>query len=191
MTRTLVLVLAVVLLGLVSARSAEKAYPTNIELLEEAVAAAVGRMDMAPPDGRSPYLEIDAITGSEGVWLVENALKERLLATGWKVKARPAAPDTTPPSVPTGLVATVVSTNQINLSWSAATDTGGSGLAGYKIYRAGVPVATVTGTSYSSIGLSANTQYCHTVAAYDKAGNTSSPSSPACATPLKLRQRHH
>jgi hypothetical protein len=95
MTRTVALVLAVVLLGLGSARSAERAYPTNIELLEEAVAAAVGRMDMAPPDGRSPYLEIDAITGSEGVWLVENALKERLLATGWKVKARPAAPDTT------------------------------------------------------------------------------------------------
>jgi hypothetical protein len=95
MTRTSVLVLAVVLLGLGSVRAAEKAYPTNIELLEQAVAAAVGQMDVVPPDGRSPDLEIDAITGSEGAWLVEDALKGRLIATGWKVKARAATPDTT------------------------------------------------------------------------------------------------
>src|SRR5688572_2504428 len=43
-----------------------------------------------------------------------------------------------PPSVPSGLSATAVSGTQINLSWSASTDTGGSGLAGYSIYRAGV-----------------------------------------------------
>jgi hypothetical protein len=37
-------------------------------------------------------------------------------------------PDTTPPSVPTGLKATPVSSSEIDLSWSASTDTGGSGL---------------------------------------------------------------
>jgi chitodextrinase len=96
----------------------------------------------------------------------------------------PAASDTTAPSVPTGLTATAVSTNQINLTWSASTDTGGSGLAGYKIYRGGTQIATVTGTSYTDTGLSASAQYCYTVAAYDNAANTSAQSAQSCATTL-------
>src|SRR5260370_16361100 len=43
--------------------------------------------------------------------------------------------DTTAPTVPTGLTASAVSSSQVNLVWSGSTDTGGSGLAGYKIYR--------------------------------------------------------
>src|SRR6185369_343869 len=95
----------------------------------------------------------------------------------------PAGTDTTAPSVPSGLVASAASSGQINLSWSAATDTGGSGLAGYKIYRSGVQIGTSTTTSYSNTGLSAGTSYCYTVAAYDNAGNTSAKSTQACATP--------
>ena len=45
-----------------------------------------------------------------------------------------ALPDTTPPSVPTGLAATAAGTAQINLSWSASTDTE-SGVAGYRDFR--------------------------------------------------------
>ena len=94
----------------------------------------------------------------------------------------PAAPDTTPPSVPTGLTATAASTNQINLTWSGSTDSGGSGLVGYKVYRGGVQIATSATTNFTNTGLSPSTQYCYTVAAYDNAGNTSSQSSSACAT---------
>src|SRR5207247_1006040 len=46
--------------------------------------------------------------------------------------------DTTAPSVPSGLGAGAASSSQINLSWNAATDSGGSGLAGYIVYRSGV-----------------------------------------------------
>ena len=49
-----------------------------------------------------------------------------------------AARDRKKPTVPTGLTATPASCSQIDLSWNASTDAGGSGLMGYKIYRNGV-----------------------------------------------------
>jgi fibronectin type 3 domain-containing protein len=88
------------------------------------------------------------------------------------------------PSVPTGLIATPVSQTQINLSWSASTDTGGSGLAGYKIYRGGTQAGTSTTTSYSDSGLTAGTTYSYKVAAYDVAGNVSAQSSQVSAKTL-------
>lgn len=93
-----------------------------------------------------------------------------------------AGADTTAPTVPAGLTATASSSSQINLSWSVSTDTGGSGLAGYRVYQSGSQVASTASTSYAQPGLSANIQYCFTVAAYDKAGNVSGQSVQACAT---------
>lgn len=90
--------------------------------------------------------------------------------------------DTTPPSVPTGVIATAISTNQINLSWNPSTDTGGSGIFGYKIYLGGVLVAAVGSTNFSDTDLIPNTQYCFSVAAYDNANNLSAQSAIACAT---------
>jgi YD repeat-containing protein len=87
-----------------------------------------------------------------------------------------------PPSVPTGLSATAVSGTQINLSWSASTDTGGSGLAGYRIYRGGSQIGTSTTPSYANSSLANATTYTYTVAAYDAAGNLSAQSSSASAT---------
>ena len=46
-----------------------------------------------------------------------------------------APPDTIPPTDPTGLTATAASSSQINLAWTASTDSGGSGLAGYRVER--------------------------------------------------------
>ena len=94
----------------------------------------------------------------------------------------PSCTDTTPPSMPLGVFATAVSSSQINLSWSPSTDTGGSGLAGYNVYRGGVLIGGTTLTSHSNTGLTANTQYCYTVAAYDHAGNVSGQSAQACST---------
>jgi YVTN family beta-propeller protein len=96
----------------------------------------------------------------------------------------PPAPDTTPPSVPQSLQATAVGASRIDLTWSASTDTGGSGLAGYRIFRDGgtTPIATVTTTSYSNTGLTANTGYSYQVRAYDNANNESALSTGASAT---------
>ena len=92
--------------------------------------------------------------------------------------------DVAAPSQPTGLAATAISSSQINLSWSASTDTGGSGLKGYKITRNGIALTptTTTATTYSDTGLTAATTYTYTVAAYDNAGNTGAASTAASAT---------
>jgi chitodextrinase len=88
--------------------------------------------------------------------------------------------DTTPPSVPTSLSASAVSSSAINLTWTASTDN--VGVTGYKIYRGGTQVGTSATNSYSDTGLTASTQYTYTVSAYDAAGNNSAQSSSASAT---------
>ncbi|MFA5795419.1 MAG: LamG-like jellyroll fold domain-containing protein [Candidatus Brocadiia bacterium] len=96
--------------------------------------------------------------------------------------------DTAAPSIPTGLAASAFSSGQINLFWNTSTDTGGSGLTGYKIFRSvdGISYTFLTNLSsvlsYSNSGLSASTTYWYKVAAYDGAGNTSAQSSAVSAT---------
>lgn len=89
--------------------------------------------------------------------------------------------DRIPPSVPTLLTATPVSPSQVDLIWTAATDTG-SGVADYKLYRAGSLVKSVTTTSASNGGLAQGTNYCFTVSTVDNALNESAQSSPTCTT---------
>ena len=89
-------------------------------------------------------------------------------------------PDTQAPTTPTNLSASVVSSSQINLSWTASTDN--VGVTGYRVYRGGTQITTVTGTSYSDTGLSPSTTYSYTIAAVDGAGNISSQSTSAQAT---------
>ena len=88
--------------------------------------------------------------------------------------------DTTPPTVPTGLTATAISSSQINLSWTASTDN--VGVTGYNIFRGGTKIATAPGTSYQDAGLTASTSYTYNVSAFDAAGNTSGQSAGASAT---------
>jgi chitodextrinase len=64
----------------------------------------------------------------------------------------------------------------VSLSWTASTDN--VGVTGYQVLRAGTPVATVTGTSYSDSGLTPSTAYTYTVKAIDAAGNNSALSAP-------------
>ena len=90
--------------------------------------------------------------------------------------------DTTPPTVPTGLQATAITSSGVTLSWAAATDSG-SGVAGYQIWRNGVQIATTTLTSYSDSGLTASTSYSYTIKAYDVAGNVSAASTALVVTP--------
>ncbi len=88
-----------------------------------------------------------------------------------------SAPDTTPPSVPAGLASPSQTTTSIALAWNASTDNaGGSGVAGYDVYRNGTLVGSPNATSYNDTGLAANTSYAYRVRARDNAGNASAQS---------------
>lgn len=98
----------------------------------------------------------------------------------------PVLPDTTPPTAPTGLKTTLVGDTQIDLAWSAATDD--EVLAGYRVLRDGVVVATTAATSWSEVGLTPATTYRYTVVALDAANNVSTPSSAVTVTTKPLTQ---
>jgi len=82
--------------------------------------------------------------------------------------------DTVAPSVPANLNSTGQTPTTISLSWSASTDN--VSVAGYKLYRGGVLIATQPGLTYTDTGLTSGTSYSYTVAAYDAVGNTSAQS---------------
>ncbi|MGH8081459.1 MAG: glycosyl hydrolase family 18 protein, partial [Lysobacter sp.] len=91
--------------------------------------------------------------------------------------------DTTPPSVPGGLASPSQTSSSVSLTWNASTDnSGGSGVAGYDVYRAGSIVGSPTSNSYTVSGLNASTSYSFTVRARDNAGNASAQSGSVSAT---------
>ena len=90
------------------------------------------------------------------------------------------APDTTPPSIPTGLVASAVTETSLTLSWDASTDN--VGVTGYDVYQDGGLITSVAGTSTNVSGLAASTTYAFTVTAIDAEGNVSAPSDPLNVT---------
>lgn len=90
------------------------------------------------------------------------------------------ATDTTAPSVPTLLPVNVISGSRIDLTWTASTDTGGSGLAGYKLERSSTSATTGfaqiyagTGLSHSDQTVAAGVRYWYRLRAYDNAANDS------------------
>jgi uncharacterized repeat protein (TIGR03806 family) len=91
-------------------------------------------------------------------------------------------PDTTPPTVPTGVVATAQGASSILVTWAASTDD--SGIFGYTVYRDGVQVGLVSTRSFTDTGLAASTTYAYTVRATDNASpaNVSAASAPVSAT---------
>jgi hypothetical protein len=101
--------------------------------------------------------------------------------------------DTTPPTQVGGLVATVVSSSRIDLSWTASTDA--VGVTAYRVERCQgrkcsnfVQIAAPSGTSYSNTGLSPNTRYRYRVRATDAAGNLGSYSQIVTATTLRANR---
>ena len=93
-----------------------------------------------------------------------------------------AAPDITPPSIPTSLTAVEDSVPQVLLNWGASTDN--IGVTGYSIMRDGTVIGTVSGSTltYSDATISPSSTYSYTVDAFDQAGNHSAPSNTAVIT---------
>jgi phosphatidylinositol-3-phosphatase len=97
----------------------------------------------------------------------------------------PPPPDTTAPTVPQNVIATANGPTSVTVKWSPSTDTGGSGLAGYHVYRADQPGALATlpasATSFADSSVQPSTSYSYTVDAFDGVPNTSAQSSPPAA----------
>ncbi len=87
-----------------------------------------------------------------------------------------------PPSTPTNLKAGTITQTSVALSWNASTDD--KGVKNYDVYQDGVKVATVTGTSTTVSGLTADTSYKFKVLARDTADQTSTFSSEITAKTL-------
>ncbi|WDT74591.1 MAG: fibronectin type III domain-containing protein [Candidatus Manganitrophus sp.] len=109
--------------------------------------------------------------------------------SGYSNIATATTPDTTPPTPPINLTATVVGGTQINLAWGASTDN--VGVMEYRIERCqGVncttfaQIATRTVTNFSNTGLTSATSYSYRVRAVDAAGNLSGFSNTATRVTL-------
>lgn len=94
----------------------------------------------------------------------------------------PSSSDTEKPSIPTGLTATAISGCRIDLAWNASTDN--VGVTGYGIYRDGVFLHAVSGTTltFQDTGVAPGTTHTYRVDAADAALNRSDQSAPASAT---------
>lgn len=93
------------------------------------------------------------------------------------------APSDNPPTAPSGLTATTVSSSRIDLSWVGSTDTDGTPLLNYMIERclgsgctSFVQINTTVSTTFSDTGLNANTTYRYRVRAQDTATPVSNKS---------------
>lgn len=91
------------------------------------------------------------------------------------------AGDTTDPTKPTNLKAPAKSDTTVKLSWTASTDTGGSGLDGYVLTKledddvTETDLATPAASPYTVKNLTADTTYRFRLRAKDGAGNVSGP----------------
>ena len=90
-------------------------------------------------------------------------------------------PDTTPPSVP-GTLSYLVSGTTITLNWGASTDAGGSGLAGYNVYRDGNLIATLGTVLTYNDTQPATATVSYFVRARDNANNLSGNSNTVTRT---------
>ncbi len=135
------------------------------------VFAAAGGQDIAVVE------QFAATANAQGqVVLQFVSVKDNAEINGIEIETASAA--NTPPNAPSNLVATVASSSQINLSWTASAASG----VMYTVFRNGVAVAnSLTGTTYSDTGLTSTTTYSYTVEAVDSAG-TSMASNTATAT---------
>src|SRR5438128_6140874 len=115
-----------------------------------------------------------------------------VLAVLMVLSRAPAVAQSVPPTSPTGLTAAAASCAQVNLSWSAAIDTSGTGLKAYSIWRSDSGVNTLTSIGATrtwfddTMRVKSSTAMSYYVVAIDNTGNQSQPSNavvvntPAC-----------
>ncbi len=94
--------------------------------------------------------------------------------------------DGTPPSVPSGLTASNITSSSFSVSWTASTDN--VGVSGYQVFLNNSLVGTTNLTNFSFTGLDNAATYTVTVKAFDNLNNTSLSSQPLNVTTLSQAQ---
>jgi hypothetical protein len=113
------------------------------------------------------------------VYAVAGGVDAVAASVSWTVAA--PASVTSPPSTPSGLVATA-GAGQVALRWRAASDN--VKVAGYRVFRDGDRVAQVSAPAFTDTGLTDGRTFTYRVDAFDAAGNSSALSAPVSATPV-------
>ncbi len=93
----------------------------------------------------------------------------------------PQQSDTTAPTTPSNVSAVAVSSNQVDLAWSASTDN--VAVAGYKVSRNGAEISKSATTSFGDATAQPGVTYTYAVKAYDASNNTSNAAKAAVTTP--------
>jgi fibronectin type 3 domain-containing protein/lysophospholipase L1-like esterase len=163
-----------------------------IDLSWQDVTVETGYRIERTPAGTSDWAAIgttaaDVVTYDDTGLSASTAYSYRVVATSDQGDSAPsnvstattaAAADTEPPTAPSVLSAVIVK-NRVDLSWTASDDPGGSGVAGYRVWRSSsgttgtfAPIATTTATTFTDGGAARQT-YWYQITAYDAAGNES------------------
>ena len=107
-----------------------------------------------------------------------SALVNNCNPSDWNQADEVEVPAATEPGMPTGLTATAMGQNQIDLSWTAPND-GGSAITGYTFEYSmdggntwSDPMPTDSMTSHSHTGLMAGTAYTYRVTAMNEVGDS-------------------
>ena len=134
--------------------------------------------DYHPAYGQTYYYKVSAVT----------SFGESPLSNEFSIRGP------TSPQPPTGLMVSASSASQINLIWTAPSDSGTSPITAYKIERSsdsGSTWSTIqsntasTSTTYSDTGLAHSTTYTYRVSAINQVG-TGQPSVTASATTFNV-----
>ena len=126
------------------------------------------------------YSDTTAVPGSSYAYYVVAYDTSNNVSQASNTVSVQTPPDTMPPSTPANLTAAGPGPTEVDLSWSASTDD--VAVAGYRILRDGIQIATSTSASYADLTTQASTTYGYTVAAYDASGNVSAQSNVATVT---------
>jgi fibronectin type 3 domain-containing protein len=173
--------------------AATAASSTQINLSWTDVTGETGYKVQRSANGTSGWTQIGT-TGQNVTTYADTGLSAsstyyyRVVATNTSGDSAPSTvasattkPDTLAPSTPTGLLASG-SNSKITLRWGASTDTGGSGLAGYEVWRATSSagpfslIGTASSATYTDSTLARKQTFYYYVIAYDNAGNRSGAS---------------
>ncbi|OAM89678.1 FG-GAP-like repeat-containing protein [Termitidicoccus mucosus] len=141
----------------------------------------ISTQDLAPSNSSNSVITADWTPAGTGTYAFHCAGGDSAGAWGGgaevTIVVSDIPPDTTAPSVPTGLAASAIDATSFTLSWTACTDN--VGVETYEVCKDGMSINNhVIGTQITVSGLQRGASYLMSVRARDAAGNWSDWSAP-------------